>query len=1032
MSCSGGADCECGCCAGISVETPQGESNLPGLPAIAYRTGTWWSFKESMLARLSSSQYPALAGLKTRDDDDLSIAFLDATAVVLDILTFYQERLANESYLRTATQLYSLTQLSRLIGYQPSPGVGASTYVAFTLRAATGLPANPNTPAITIPAGTQVQSVPAQGQTPKAFQTSADILAKPDWNALPVQTGVPWAPIGPTSTPSVAPVQTSLYLAGTNTQLNPGDAILIVGDERLNDPDSMAWDLCHIVSVQPDTVNQRTLITWAEPLGQSPVDPTQTNSSAPSQVNPQVYALRQRASLFGYNALNPLMLTGTTAGVLTQTPSLMNGTDWNFGTAANSYPAVPTESSLIDLDSVYAKIAAGGWMVLYATISIVIDEPGFYEVFIEPYINLYNLTAVTTVARSDYGMSAKITRATADVTSSADLATLGTYFTDATRSTAVLAQSELLPVAEQPLDHPLYGTLVDLEVLRPDLVGVSAIAITGKNPKLTVNAPDLTPSRPVVYFYPNDAPTTWIALTQGQVLTLLQPPNSIIYTPAPGTTGVLEAGSIPDWSGSGTGAATNLTPPLVVADASGRVGTINPAPPPSGAPAATPLGYFTLTSAGTNDPVVQEYALVANVTLETDSGFPHTQIQLTLPLQNVYDRTSTKVNANVAAATAGSPVTELLGSGSAATTNQQFQLKQSPLTYVSAPTQSGSQSSLTVSANGAKWTGVPTLYDQAPTAQVYTTLNLPGGIAQVTFGDGVEGATLPTGTNNIQASYRVGIGSAGNVAAGAITTLVDRPVGVSGVTNPQAATGGQDAQSVDDIRTNAPLSVLTLGRAVSLADYQNFAATYPGIVKAAAMWVPSGPYRGIWLTVAASGGTQLLPTDQTWSNLIASLESYGSPNVAVNVQSFYETTFGFSANILYDPAYSQPAVEAAVMTLLQTTYSFANQTFGQGVYADEIAALIQGVTGVIAVNVSPPKVVATSQAGDIGSAAFSVAAYYAWSLQAISPPLQRPCTTANNGICPFVPVASLTAPPSPAEILVLDPNPINVVLGTMS
>jgi hypothetical protein len=226
--------------------------------------------------------------------------------------------------------------------------------------------------------------------------------------------------------------------------------------------------------------------------------------------------------------------------------------------------------------------------------------------------------------------------------------------------------------------------------------------------------------------------------------------------------------------------------------------------------------------------------------------------------------------------------------------------------------------------------------------------------------------------------------------------------------------------------------VLTLGRAVSLADYQNFAATYPGIVKAAAMWVPSGPYRGIWLTVAASGGTQLLPTDQTWSNLIASLESYGSPNVAVNVQSFYETTFGFSANILYDPAYSQPAVEAAVMTLLQTTYSFANQTFGQGVYADEIAALIQGVTGVIAVNVSPPKVVATSQAGDIGSAAFSVAAYYAWSLQAISPPLQRPCTTANNGICPFVPVASLTAPPSPAEILVLDPNPINVVLGTMS
>jgi hypothetical protein len=572
---------------------------------------------------------------------------------------------------------------------------------------------------------------------------------------------------------------------------------------------------------------------------------------------------------------------------------------------------------------------------------------------------------------------------------------------------------------------------VDLEVLRPDLVGVSAVAITGKNPKLTVNTPGNTPARPVVWFYPNDAPAQPIALTQGQVLTLLQPPNAVINTPAPGSTGGPEPGSIPGWSGTGAGAG--LAPPLVVADATGRVGTINPASVSATTPVkpATPLGYFTLTAAGTNDPVVQEYALVANVTLETDGGFPRTQIQLTTALQNVYDRTATTVNANVAAATAGSPVTELLGSGSAATPNQQFQLKQSPLTYVSAPTQSGSLSSLTVSANGAKWTGVTTLYDQAPTAQVYTKLNLPGGIAQVTFGDGVEGATLPTGTNNIQASYRVGIGSVGNVAPGAITTLVDRPVGLSGVTNPQAATGGQDAQSVEDIRTNAPLSVLTLGRAVSLADYQNFAATYPGIAKAAAMWVPSGAYRGIWLTVAASGGTQLLPTSQTWSNLITSLESYGNPNVAVNVQSFYETTFGFSADILYDPAYSQPAVEAAVMTLLQTTYSFANRTFGQGVYADEIAALIQGVTGVIAVNVSPPTVVATSQAGDIGSAAFSVAAYYSWSLNAISPPLQRPCTTANNGICPFVPVASLTAQPSPAEILVLDPNPINVVLGTM-
>ena len=121
MSCTGGSNCDCGCCAGTSAQTPQAELNRAGLPAISYRVGSWASFKESMLARLSSSDYPALAPLQTRDDDDFTIAFLDATSVVLDILTFYQERLANESYLRTASQLQSLVELSHLIGYVPDP-----------------------------------------------------------------------------------------------------------------------------------------------------------------------------------------------------------------------------------------------------------------------------------------------------------------------------------------------------------------------------------------------------------------------------------------------------------------------------------------------------------------------------------------------------------------------------------------------------------------------------------------------------------------------------------------------------------------------------------------------------------------------------------------------------------------------------------------------------------------------------------------------------------------------------------------------
>src|ERR1035437_953330 len=146
MACTGTSNCLSGCCAGTSVQTPQTEFNPPGLSSIAYRAGMWATFKESMLARLSSSDYPALSVLKSRDDNDFTIAFLDATAMMLDILTFYQERLANESYLRTATQLRSLTELSRMHGYQRAPGVPASAYVVSRLKAAPAPPPVPTSP----------------------------------------------------------------------------------------------------------------------------------------------------------------------------------------------------------------------------------------------------------------------------------------------------------------------------------------------------------------------------------------------------------------------------------------------------------------------------------------------------------------------------------------------------------------------------------------------------------------------------------------------------------------------------------------------------------------------------------------------------------------------------------------------------------------------------------------------------------------------------------------------------------------------
>jgi predicted phage baseplate assembly protein len=379
----------------------------------------------------------------------------------------------------------------------------------------------------------------------------------------------------------------------------------------------------------------------------------------------------------------------------------------------------------------------------------------------------------------------------------------------------------------------------------------------------------------------------------------------------------------------------------------------------------------------------------------------------------------------------GQTVGEVLGNGSASTPNQSFVLKQSPLTYVQAPTPTGRQSTLELRVSGVKWQQISTLFEQTPSSQVFTTLNQSDATTEVLFGDGVEGATLPTGQNNLQAKYRIGSGSAGNVGAGTLTTLVDRPLGVSGVANPQSATGGQDAQSIDDIRANAPQTVLTLGRAVSIADYQSYGSTFAGISKAYAIWIPSGPGRGIFLTVAGVNGEALPQSNPTLGNLVTSLQSYGNPLIPVTALSFLETLFQISADVKYDPKYDQPTVQAAVLEALSNTYSFANRTFGEGVSADEVASVMQAVPGVVAVNVTGLSRFATSTAGDLaGGGAFSIAKLNAWLAQKITYTL--PTSDSPTRICAFLPVPSLTSVPLPAEILVLDPDPHAVTLGVMS
>jgi len=179
----------CGCCQPPAKPTPVTIYNRPGLSALAYRVGTFAAFRQAMLQAIAGM--PELAGLRTRQREDYAITLLELWAIIGDILTFYQERLANEAFLRTARLRESVLRLTRLLDYHLRPGVAATAYLAFTLE---------KEQQMQIPVGLRVQSVPGPEEQPQKYETLEHITADARLNRLrilPAPVGVnPLAPGG--------------------------------------------------------------------------------------------------------------------------------------------------------------------------------------------------------------------------------------------------------------------------------------------------------------------------------------------------------------------------------------------------------------------------------------------------------------------------------------------------------------------------------------------------------------------------------------------------------------------------------------------------------------------------------------------------------------------------------------------------------------------------------------------------------------------------------------------------------------------
>lgn len=760
----------------LSAPTPA--ANRPGQRAISYRAGVHGTFLRRMLARLQDA--PSLAALTTRDRDDPTVAMLDAWATAADVITFYQERIANEGYLRTASERRSALELARFVGHELSPGLAASAFLAFTVEDAPGAPA-----AVAVPQGTRVQSVPRPGRLPQTFETSAPLIARAAANALSLRLREPQT-VG----------RSSALIRGLGAAIRPDDRLLLVGKE------ATARHLVTVVAVTPDALLGHTLIAWSPELTE------EQHRALGKEV--RLFVFRQRANLFGHNAPD-LRLLADSALAQYFDNILITEVGARRTAESSNWPApVAAGAAIVKLDGIYRQVQPASWVAFITGTET----------------SIATVKEVAETTENQYFLSAQVTQLTLTNGFAQDLPT---------RLTTVLIQSEELALAEQPVDPRLAAPAAELH-----LTGLAE----------------------------------WLAA--GQLLAV--------------------SGEL--WGESGATGAE-----VVVLE---RV-------EPRDGGAVLHLARGGLTKS--------------------------------------YVRATVTINTNVVLATHGETVAgEVLGSGDGGQANQRFKLRRAPLTHLPAPTAAGAASTLTVRVDGVHWREVPALNNLAPDDRVYTLRRDDAGDTYVIFGDGVNGARLPSGQENVVATYRAGLGLAGKVDAGSLTLLQTRPMGIRSVVNPLPSSGAAPPEGLEVARERVPRGVLTLGRIVSARDYEDFARGFAGVGQAQAAMIWTGQTRLIHITIADALGGAVPPNSELPLALEQAIKALGNPLQRFQIDTFEERPFGIEASIWPDPRYAPGAVLEAVAAALAEAFAGSRRSFGQGVTGSEVIVAIQRVPGVLAVD----------------------------------------------------------------------------------
>ncbi len=265
-----------------------------------------------------------------------------------------------------------------------------------------------------------------------------------------------------------------------------------------------------------------------------------------------------------------------------------------------------------------------------------------------------------------------------------------------------------------------------------------------------------------------------------------------------------------------------------------------------------------------------------------------------------------------------------------------------------------------VTAVWVQWQERPNFFDSTAGSRDYVLDHASG---RVFFGNG-EAGMIPRAGAAIQAStFRSGGGLAGNVKAATITQLLGSVSGIQSISNPRAAEGGADGETLEAFALRGPMSIRTRGRVLLLSDYETMAREASAAV-AVARAIPTNDPAGRtvpgWVTliiIPQSEEPRPVPSFGLRNEVRAFLEARASANLAaghsIEVIGPDYLPIDVTATIApRDPAGAGQAEAAALQALARFLHPLhggpggLGWDLGRGVFASDVAAVLGDAAGV--------------------------------------------------------------------------------------